>query len=118
MCTFAYMRKIPHGFTVLNSTYVVKMVDNLAEQSGALGLWYGDDCEIEISRRGVDGKRIPAAHVWEVFWHEVCHALWDAVFPGCDHNDARVHADVDRAGRLLAQITWTFTYGRGEKEDA
>lgn len=94
------MRRIPKSFKLMGHTVAVHLVDKKDwKYEDDLGYWDPDKNEIWIMRQ----TRTQLRHT---FWHEVMHAVLDAI----SHKLAREEQFVDQVGGLLTQIMDTAEY--------
>lgn len=105
------MKRIPRKFDLMLSEWKVIEAPSaiVTEEDGSeeevLGVCYSDFAHIVLGKT-LSGQKLDTKKRYETLWHEIVHAIDFALHH--DPEDRWSHSEVDRLGRILAQIVWTM----------
>lgn len=102
------MKRIPKQFEVFCALWDVEQPKYVTDENdnGLLGMASYDDTTIQVARRTDKIVSLSNRDRWETFWHEVVHVIDYTLHH--EESEQWGHSEVDRVGRLLAQITWSM----------
>lgn len=102
------MRRIPRQFEAFCALWDIEQPLYVTDENdnALCGQTCYDDTTMQIARRIGIARPFKQRDRWETFWHEVVHVIDYTLHHG--DSDRWSHSEVDRVGRLLAQITWSM----------